>query len=80
MYKINLKLKGDGIYDLPFIGNLGEDGEKALINKITEYQGYYLLIHSYKNYWQESDIFRNYIKNNYKLTGIINDFEIYYIK
>lgn len=31
LYKINLGLEGDGIYDVPFLGNFGKNGEVDLI-------------------------------------------------
>jgi len=64
---------------LPFLGNLGKDGEDALINKLNDYNDVYLLIHSGKS-WQESDKFREYVRNNYEKTGEIFDFEIYYVE
>lgn len=80
MYKVNIGLKGDGIFDLPFIGNLGKEGKNALINKIKEYKDTYVLIHTAKECWQESDEFRNYIKDNYEYIENICDFSVYYIK
>lgn len=80
IYKMNLGLNGDGIFDLPFLGNLGRKGEKSLIDKLKEYEDTYLLIHTEKTYWQESDKFREYIKNNYQMVGSIIDFDIYYIE
>ena len=80
MYKINMEFKGDGEFDIPFLGNLGKDGEYGLINEVKKYNNTYFLIHTKKKYWQESDKLREYIKNNYQIVGNINDFDIYYIK
>ena len=80
LYKINLNLDGDGIFDLPFLGNFGKEGENELINKLKEYRETYLLVHTNKEYWQESDKFRECIRNNYEKIGNISDFDIYYLK
>lgn len=80
IYKININLKGDGIYDVPFLGNLGKNGENGLINRIFNYKEGYVLVHSQKKYWQESDKFREYIEKNYEKKGNIDDFDIYYIE
>ena len=75
-----MKLEGDGIFDLPFLGNLGKCGKTALINKLKDYKETYILIHTQKKYWQESDEVRNYIKENYEYVEEICDFSVYYIK
>lgn len=79
-YYINVGIKSNGIFDLPFKGNLRREGEYSLINKTQQYDDAYMLLHSKKTYWQESDVFRKYIEDNYKSVGTIEDFTIYCIK
>jgi hypothetical protein len=80
IYKINLNKSGDGIFDVPYKGNFGAEGEKELINRISIYKETYILIHTEKKYWQESDKFRKFVEDEYEKVGNINDFSIYYIK
>ena len=79
MYKINIGYGGDGIFDLPFRGNLGKEGENTLIDNIKKYNDTYLLMNPIPN-WQESNKFRDYVENNYEKVGYVCGFEIYYIK
>lgn len=84
-YKANLYMlqlnKNNGIFDLAFLGNYGKGGEETLINKIKELDNSVILIETdiENMFWQESKNARNYIINNYKKVGEIQEFSIYYI-
>ena len=73
--------KNNGIFDLAFLGNYGKGGEETLINKIKELDNSVILIETdiENMFWQESKNARNYIINNYKKVGEIQEFSIYYI-
>lgn len=65
--------------DLPFLGNLGKDGENGLIEEIKQLRNTKILIKTNEEdvFWQESKKTREYIKNNYIKEGTIEDFDIY---
>ena len=64
---------------LPFLGNLGKDGENGLIEEIKQLRNTKILIKTNEEdvFWQESKKTREYIKNNYIKEGTIEDFDIY---
>lgn len=66
-------------FDLPFLGNLGKDGENGLIEEIKQLRNTKILIKTNEEdvFWQESKKTREYIKNNYIKEGTIEDFDIY---
>ena len=78
LYMVPLK-RNNGIFDLPFRGNLGKDGENGLIEKIKELQNTEILIckKEEKMQWQESKLAREYIINNLEKIGEIEEFYIY---
>ena len=78
----NIFKGNNGIFDLPFLGNMGSEGEEGLIKKLAELQNTYILIvKDEKNMiWQESMKARQYIMDNYTLKGEINEFLIYETK
>ena len=67
--------------DLPFLGNLGKDGENGLIEEIKQLRNTKILIKTNEEdvFWQESKKTREYIKNNYIKEGTIEDFDIYIV-
>lgn len=81
LYMVNLN-KNNGIFDLAFIGNLGKDGEEGLINEIKKLNNTLILFESDSDniFWQESKLARDYIIDNYKKIGEIEEYSIYYIK
>lgn len=81
-YKSNLYMnvlnKNNGILDLPFYGNLGKDGEQGIINIISSINDVKILIQKDDElFFQESEKVRNYIRQNLKYEGEIEDFLIY---
>ena len=75
---INMPLNiSNGCFDLPLLGNLGKGGENKLINEIINMNDVYILINEKKGSLQESDRIRNYIINNLKFVGNIDDILIY---
>ena len=78
MYMIPLK-RSNGVMDLPFLGNLGKDGEDGLISKINELKNSEFLIINNPNdlFWQESKKIYNYIIDNLTKKGEIENFYIY---
>lgn len=81
-YKSNLYMnvlnKNNGILDLPFYGNLGKNGEEGIINIISSMNNIKILIQKDDNlFFQESNKVRNYIKQNLKYEGEIEEFLIY---
>ena len=77
-YMITTK-RSNGMMDLPFKGNLGKDGEEGLIREIENMYNTKILIEKNENelMWQESKKAREYIINNMKKIGEIEDFYIY---
>ena len=69
-------------FDLPFLGNLGKDGEEGLIQEIQKLKNTKILIKTNEKdvFWQESKKVRKYIKDNYEKEGTIEDFDIYNIQ
>jgi hypothetical protein len=65
--------------DLPFFGNMGANGEKNMLKKITGLKNTELLIvKEEKNVsWQESKLIRKYIIDNFNCIGEIEIFRIY---
>ena len=63
---------------MPFLGNMGKDGENGMLEKIKNMHGYEILIKE-PLFWQESSMIVNYIKENYEKVGEICDFQIYKI-
>ncbi len=81
LYMTPLKINNKE-FDLPFYGNLGEDGEDGLLEKIKELKNTDILITRDDEdiKYQESAKIRNYIKNNYEKIGEIEEFDIYFTK
>jgi len=78
LYMLPLQ-KNNGIFDLPFIGNLGKEGEDGLIKKISELRSCKILISTEERFWQESQKAIDYVKQNYSKIDEIEEFEIYEI-
>lgn len=75
---MNILNKNNGILDLPFYGNLGKDGDQGIINIISSMNNVKILIQKNDDlFFQESQKVRNYIKQNLKYEGEIEDFFIY---
>lgn len=75
---MNVLNKNNGILDLPFYGNLGKDGDQGIINIISSKNNIKILIQKDDDlFFQESEKVRNYIKQNLKYEGEIEDFLIY---
>ena len=74
--------KNNKNFDLPFLGNLGKDGEEGLIQEIQQLKNTKILIKTNEEdvFWQESKKVRKYIKDNYEKEGTIEDFDIYNIQ
>lgn len=67
-----------GDMDLPFVGNMGKDGEDGMIRKIENLKEAYILITKEPdNLYQESKKVRSYIENNLKKIGEIGEFFIF---
>lgn len=80
LYMIPLNIS-NGIMDLPFIGNMGYNGENSMLNNIKKLKNCEVLIikkeEKEKSFTQQSEIIWNYITNNYKKIGEIEKFNIY---
>ncbi len=77
---MNTLKKNNGIYDLPFIGNFGKGGEEYLVEKISNDESNIILIDNdieFNKFHQNSKMGREYIKNNYRYIGEIENFLIY---
>ena len=75
----NILKENNGIFDMPFLGNLGKDGEEGLIKKIANLKNTYILITKDEKemLWQESKKARKYIMENYKQKDEIGYFIVY---
>lgn len=69
----------NGDFDLAFVGNLGNDGENRLIDKIKELENTEILIFTDEEdcFWQESKKVREYIMNNMRKTGELLEYTVY---
>lgn len=75
---VNVLNQNNGKMDLPFKGNLGGKGEDGLIDEISMLTNTKVLIQKDDEiFWQESQKVRDYIKDNFKCEGEIEDFLIY---
>ena len=78
LYMIPLK-RNNGAMDLPFLGNMGKNGEDNIIQKIEEMKNTKFLIKKEEKdlFWQESKKINQYIKENLDYIGDIEKFSIY---
>lgn len=80
LYMVPLK-RNNGKFDLAFKGNLGKDGEEGIIKELTEIKDTEILIEKENDFsgisWQESKKARDYILNNFKQIGEIEEFLIF---
>ena len=79
---MNILNKNNKNMDLPFLGNFGKDGEDGVIKEIQDFKdGTKILIlkDDKKKYeiYQESKKINDFIMNNYKKLGEIEDYYIY---
>ena len=66
--------------DLPFYGNLGQDGEDGLIASIKNLKNTKVLIlKEGETRSQESEKMKEFIRKNYEKVEEISLFEVYYI-
>lgn len=76
IYMLPLK-KNNGVFDLLLLGNLGKDGEKGIVDKIEKMENKIILVGKEKYLWQDSDMVIDFVKNNFKYVGEIEDLLIY---
>ena len=81
IYSIELNDLKNGVYDWALRGNLGKDGEEGLINKIKELKNTQILLldetEDKKEIYQFAYDAKEYIENNMKYIGKIQNFNIY---
>jgi len=76
LYNIPLKIN-NGDYDLLLTGNLGSKGEKGIIEDIKQKKNCIYLLEDKQYIYQESKMIKEYVKNNLKEVGKIEEFTIY---
>ena len=78
LYMVPLK-RNNGAMDLPFLGNMGKNGEDNIIQKIEEMKNTKFLIKKDEKdlFWQESKKINQYIKENLDYIRDIEKFSIY---
>lgn len=78
-YSLSLNDLKNNVYDWPFKGNLGKNGEKGLLEQIKNLKNTQILILSdqEKEIFQISDKSIEYIKQNMSYIGKIENFDIY---
>ena len=69
----------NGVLDLPFLGNLGSKGEQGLVEKISKLKNAKILITKDEKdkIYQESELARKYVIENFRNVGEIGDFLVY---
>lgn len=80
LYMVQMN-KNNGIFDMPFLGNLGIEGEDNLINNIKRMNNTLLLVEreEEKVFGQQSKKVREYVIKNYKKIGEMQEYSIYKI-
>lgn len=78
LYMVPLQ-RNNGIFDLPFKGNLGKEGESGLMDQIKNLKNTVILLEKDEEnaIWQESKLVRKYIIENMTQIGEIEEFYIY---
>jgi len=76
LYNIPLKIN-NGDYDLLLKGNLGSKGEMGILEEIKQKNNSVYLLEDEEYSYQESKIIKDYVKNNLKEIGTIEEFTIY---
>jgi len=78
IYMIPLN-KNNQAMDLPFLGNMGADGENNMLEKIKSLKNNEIMIVKDEKevFWQESKLVRKYIIDNFNCIGEIENFKIY---
>lgn len=78
LYLVPLKIS-NGAFDLPFLGNMGIEGEEGMIEKINSLNNMeVLLLDDGKDlFWQESKKMNEFVKENFTYKGRIEDFLVY---
>lgn len=81
LYMIPLR-RSNGFFDLPFLGNMGKEGERVAINKILELKDTKILILKDEKeiHQQESEKIIQFVKENLEYQGEIRGFLIYHTK
>lgn len=79
LYNNILKIN-NGRIDLPFYGNLGENGINSLIEEIRKMENTNILISKEGLKYQEVEEIIEFVKNNYSIIGEINNYYIYRIE
>lgn len=75
---MNIFNRNNGAMDLPFYGNMGEDGEDGMISQIQKLRNTKILILTEDDeLYQESKKVTGFIKENYEKEGEICRFSIY---
>ena len=69
----------NGVFELAFLGNMGRSGERGLINQISQLKNSKILITKDEKdkVYQESELARNYVIENFIYDGEIGEFLIY---
>jgi len=74
----------NGILDLPCQGNVGKNGAEKIINILSNLEQTKILIMEPKEYWQEYDEVRKYVKDNFEIVDEIqmqkSKYIVYYKK
>ena len=79
LYMLPLK-QNNAEMDLILLGNLGKNGENNIIEKVSKLENKIILINKEKLSYQESDRLREYVINNMKKIGEIEDLLIFETK
>ncbi len=76
IYMIPLERYDNNKFDLLFQGNLGYDGENRLVETMKKMRNTIFLKRE-DLFYQESEIFDNYVKESYKVVDEINGYNVY---
>ena len=76
IYMLPIK-QNNRVFDLLLLGNLGKDGENGIIYKLKQLQNTVVLVNNEGFSYQESDKIINFVKDNFKYIGKIEDLLIY---
>ena len=74
---MNMLNRTNNKFDLPFLGNLGSEGENGIINELKNLKNTQVLLLKDGMKYQESEKIWNFVVDNFKKIGEVGNYYIY---